>query len=98
MKGKPSSIFGILAIAFLFLFSPAYIDFQQLIEADFLSSGKKYEDRDVEDFSVDKQMNLIIDSSSFSFFSLVKNHLSASITGLSLQIPSSDPKPLTLRC
>ncbi len=98
MKRKPSSIFGILVIAFLFLFSPAYIDFQQLIEADFLSSGKKYEDRDVENFSLDKQVNLVIDSTPFSFFSLLENYFLTSITGLSLEISSSGPQPLALRC
>ncbi len=98
MKKKSSSIFGILAITFLFLFSPAYIVYQQLIEVDFLSSGEKYEDRDMEDFSFDKQLNLISDSGPFSFFSLLENNLFASITRLSFQIPSSDPKPFTLRC
>jgi hypothetical protein len=98
VKRRPSSIFGILAIAFLFLFSPAYIDYQGLIEADFLSSGAKYEDRDVEDFSLDKQLNLIIDLSPFSFSSFLGNNLFVSPTDLSLQIPSSDQKPFTLRC
>ena len=98
MKRQLASVIGILAIAVLFLFSSAYIDYQQLIEADFLSSGKKYEDRDVEDFSVDKQLNLSIDSSPFSFFLLQANNLFASVIGPSFQIPSSDPKTFTLRC
>jgi hypothetical protein len=95
---KSSSTFGVLVIAFLFLFSPAYNDYQQLIEADFLSSGEKYKDRDVEDFALDKQLNSIIDSGLFSFMSLVENNLFASITGPSLQIASSESKPFTLRC
>jgi hypothetical protein len=87
-----------LVIISFFLFSPSYIDYQKLIEADFLSSGKKYEDRDVENFSIDKQPNLIIAPSPPSILSLRGNNLFASLTDLSLQIPSSEQKPVALRC
>ncbi len=98
MKRKSFLISGILVIAFIFLFSPAYIAYQQLIEVDFLSCGEKYEDRDMEGLSLDKQLNLISDSGPFSSFSLLAHNLFASIARLSFQIPSSESKPFTLRC
>lgn len=99
MKRKKSSLLSVLVFTSIFLFSPAYIDFREFKEADFLSAGEKYEDRDLEDFSVDKQLNFKIESSSFSTFSRPGNNLFDSISGLSfLQIPSSDKKPGTLRC
>jgi len=98
VKRKPSSIFGVLVIISIFLFVPSCIDYTVLIEADLLSSGEKYEDQDAEDFSLDKQLNFTINSSPLSIFSLWENNLFHSLTGLALQIPSSDQKPLTLRC
>jgi hypothetical protein len=98
VKRKRSSFFGSLVIISIFLFSPSYIAYEELIEADFLSSGKKYEDRDAENFSLDKQPNLTIDSSPSSISSLRGNNLLDLLTGLSLQIPLSDQKPVTLRC
>jgi hypothetical protein len=97
VKRKPSSIFVVLVII-LFLFSPSLIDYQVLIEGDFLSSGEKYEDRDLEDFSLDKQLDLAVESSLLSIFSLLGKNLSDLFTGFSLQIPSPAQKPLPLRC
>jgi hypothetical protein len=88
----------VLVVASIFLFSPAYIDYQELIEAGFLSSGTRYEDRDIEDFSLDKQLNFTIGSSLLPFFSLLGNNFLASSTGLYLQIPLLGQKPFTLRC
>ena len=99
MKRKKPSLLSVLVFTSIFLSSPAYIDFQELIEAHFLSARGRYEDRDVEDFSVDKQLNFKIESSSFSTFSRPGNNLFDSLSGLSfLPIPSSDQKPGTLRC
>ncbi len=95
---KPSSIFGSLVIISIFLFVPSCIDYAVLMEADLLSSGEKYEDRDVEDLLLDKQLNFTIDPSPLSIFSLRENNLFDSLTRLALQIPSSDQKLLTLRC
>jgi hypothetical protein len=98
VKRKRSSILGALVTIAIFLFSSSYINYQEFIEADFLSSGQKYEDRDVEDFSPDKQLNFIAQSSPMLTFSRPGNNLSDSLIGLSCQIPSSDQKPVTLRC
>jgi hypothetical protein len=98
VKRKPSSIFGVLVIILFFLSSPSFIDYQKLLESDFLSSGKKYEDRDIEDFSIDKQLNFIVQSSPMPPFSLLGNNLYNSLIDLSWQIPSFDQKPVTLRC
>jgi hypothetical protein len=98
VKRKPSSIFGSLVIISIFLFVPSSIDYTVLIEVDLLSPGEKYEDRDVEDFLLDKQLNFTIDSSPLSIFSLRENNLFESLTGPALQVPSADQKPLTLRC
>ncbi len=98
MKRKSPSNFGVFVVAFLFLFTPAYIDFQELTEADLLSPGKKYEDPAVEDFSLEKQLNFTIASSPLSIFSLLGNGLPASLTSLTLQIPCFDHKSFILRC
>ena len=96
MKRKSSLAFGILAIAFLFLFTPAYIDFQDLIDADFLPSGENYEDPDIEDISTDGQETLIVDSG--PFFCPLESILFSPIKGVPFQIPSSYKNSFTLRC
>jgi hypothetical protein len=98
VKRKPSSIFGVLVIISIFLFVPSCIDYTVLIEADLLSSGEKYEDRDVEDILLDKQLNFIVQSIPIPAFSRPGDTLSDSIIDLSWQIPSSDQKSVTLRC
>ena len=61
-------------IACLFLFVPAYADYEVLTELDFLSDTVKFETRDLEDYPVDKQLNVTMDSSPFpSSFSLPEN-------------------------
>lgn len=97
MKRKPSSIFGVLVIILFFLFTPSFIDYQELIEADFLSTGVEYEDPDIGDFSLDKQLDLAADLSPLSIFSRRDNNLFDSLTSLAMQIPSSDQKPI-MRC
>jgi hypothetical protein len=98
VKRKASSILGFLAIISIFLFAPAYIDCEEFIEADFLFLRTKYEDQAIENFSLDKQLNFTIVSGSLSIFSFRGDNPFDSFTGLSLQILSSDQKPLTLRC
>jgi hypothetical protein len=98
VKGKPSSILLVLVITSFFLFSPSFMDFQELIESDFPSSRAKYEDRDIENFSFDKRLDLTVEPSLSAIFSLLENNLSDSCTGLSLQLPSPAQKAVTLRC
>lgn len=98
MKRKQLSIFGFLGIISLFLFVPAYIDYEEITEADFLSPTAKYEDQAIEDYSLDRQMNFTIASGSLSVSSFRGNNPFDSFTGLSLQILSRDQKSLTLRC
>ena len=64
VKCKPSS-FGFLAIVFLFLFSPCYGDIQIFLDADCASSDEKFENPDVEDLPIDKQLSLILGSCPF---------------------------------
>jgi len=98
VKRKPSSILGVLVIILFFLFTPSFIDCQELIEDNFLSSGETYADPDREDFSFDKQLDSAVELSPLSIFSLRENNLFDSLTGLALQIPASDQKPFTLCC
>lgn len=98
MKRKKFLLLRVLVFTSIFLFSPAYIDYQELIQVDFLSPGTKYEDRDIEDFSLAKQLNFTIGSNLLVFFRLPENNLFDPPTGLSLQIPSPGQKPFTLRC
>lgn len=98
MKRKRFLIFRFLGIIFLFLFVPAYIDYEELTEADFPSSEAKYEAQAIEDFSLDKQLNFTIVSGLTSICSLSGNKSFYSVIGLALQTPISDQKPFTLRC
>ena len=98
MKRKPSSIFGGLVVILFFLFTPSFIDYQELIEADFLSTGEEYEDPDIGDFSLDKQLDFAAELSPLSIFPFRENNLFDSLTGLVSQIHSSDQKPVTMRC
>ena len=90
MKRKPSSIFVVLVIGLFFLLLPSFIGYQELVV--------KYEDRDIEDFSLDKHLDLAVESTLLSIFSLLRNNLSDSFTGLALQIASAAQKRLPLRC
>ena len=98
MKRKRLLIFRFLGIILLFLFVPTYIDYEELIEADFPSSKAKYRVQDIEDFSLDKQLNFTIVSGLSSIFSLSGNKSFYPVLGLALQTPISDQKPFTLRC
>jgi hypothetical protein len=98
VKRNRSSIFGVLAIILFFLFTPSFIDYQELIEADFLSTGEDFEDPDIGDFSLDKQLDFAVEISPLSIFSLRENNLFDSLTGLALQISPSNQKLFTLRC
>jgi hypothetical protein len=98
VKRKSPPIFGFLGILSIFLFAPAYIDCEEFIEADFLFPVAKYEDQAIEDSSLNTQMTFIIVSGSLSIFSFRGDNPFDSLTGLSLQILSSDEKPFTLRC
>ena len=98
MKRKRISILGFLGLISLFLFVPAYLDYEELTEVDLLSPNAKYEDQAREDFSIDKQLNFAIVSGLPSIFSLPGNNPFDSLIGFSLQTRCSDQKPLTLRC
>ena len=98
MKRKPSSIFVVLVIGLFFLLLPSFIGYQEGIEGYFFLSVVKYEERDIEDFSLDKHLDLAVESALLSIFSFLRNNLSDSFTGLALQIASAAQKPLPLRC
>jgi hypothetical protein len=98
VRRKRFLIFRFLGIILLFLFVPTYIDYEELIEADFPSSKAKYEVQDIENFPIDKQLNFTIVSGLSSVFSLSGNNPFDSLTGPSLETPFSAQKPFTLRC
>ena len=98
MKRKKLLLLRVLVFASIFLFSPSYIDYQGLTEVDFLSPGMRYEDRDIEDFSLDSHLNFTIGSSLLPTFPLLGNNFSDPPTGIYLQILSLGQKPFTLRC
>jgi hypothetical protein len=98
VKRKRLLIFRFLGIVLLFLFVPTYIDYEELIEADFPSSKEKYEVQDIEGFSLDKQLNFTIVSGLSSIFSLSGSKSFYPVIGLALQTPTCDQRPFTLRC
>ena len=98
MKSKKLSLLRVLVLAVIFLFSPSYIDYEELIEVDFISSRMRFEDRDIEDFSFDKQLNFTIGLSFLSVYSPLGNNFFDSSTGIYLQIPPLAQDPFILRC
>ena len=98
MKRKELSLLRVLVFTSIFLFSPVYLDYGDLIEDDFLSSEMGFEDRDIEVVSIDKQLNFTIRSNHLPIFPLRGNSLFYSPTEFSLQTPSPCQKPFTLRC
>ena len=98
MKRNPSLFFGFLGIISIFLFAPAFIECDEAIETNFVSSGAKYEDQDIEDFLFDKKPNFAIVSGFLFIFPFLGSNSPGSFTGPSVQILSSDHKPFTLRC
>ncbi len=65
-KCRAVSKFLIVAIPFIFLLASAYSNYNALIEADFITHGKKYEATDTDELWADKQINPdFIQSNSF---------------------------------
>jgi len=96
-KYKKLRFLTIIFLSFCFPSIAIYLDYNTLVEADFLHAGFQFEDRDLEDLLADKQ--------DFQFFSvqpLLANPfevvLFLCILAFLCQGKLSDPKPLILRC
>ncbi len=63
MKRKATFNGAFFLTACLFLFVPAYMDYEVLAESDCLSATAKYENLDFEDLPIEKQVNVIAASS-----------------------------------
>jgi len=98
MERNSTSILPALVTAFLFLFTPACIDYQELTEVELLSLGQRFENREVEDFSFDEHLVLTIGPNRLSIWSPFVNRLLAALTGFSLQTWFSDQQLSCLRC
>ena len=98
MKRNSTSIIPALVTAFLFLFIPACIDYQELTEVELLSLGQRFENRELEDFSFDEYLVSTVGPNRFSIWSPLGNGLLAALTGFSLQTWFSDQQMSSLRC
>jgi hypothetical protein len=97
-KRRAISTFLILSLSFLFPLTSAYSNYNTLIEADFLTQGKKFEAGDLDNLWVDKQINWdFMPSESFVTASPEIN-LQGVLLAFSYQVISIDSSFFVLRC
>jgi len=97
-KHRAISTFLIVGISLLFSLASTYSYYNSTVEADFLNLGVKFEAGDIDDFLVDKQINLdFIPSESLAISSL-EIDLHGFLIIFSFQIVSIDPPFSVLRC
>jgi len=97
-KTKFLLIFSVLGISLIFLSSSTFSYYDKMIEADFFTSGKKFESRDVEDLLIDKQSPLGIIPNPFSLFLFLEDNFLEFFSSFSLPIPLLHPIFSVLRC
>ena len=97
-KDHAFSIVVIFGISLLLTLSCAYAYYDDLLEADFLSTGAKYESQDCDDFSLERQTPASAASKPSIGSLLWAGILSAFCLVFSLSPDVTDPTPSILRC
>ncbi len=97
-KDHAFSIAVIFGISLLLTLSCAYAYYDDLLEADFLSAGAKYESQDCNDFFLQKQNPASMASKPLSVFLLWLGNFSAFCLFFSLSPDVTDPTGSILRC
>ncbi len=88
----------IFAISFLVPLSCAYSHYNDLIEADFLTHGKKYEAADLEDLCVDKQVLNWVAPPPIPVFLFLEYDFFSFLLAASFPAPLIQPTSTVLRC
>jgi hypothetical protein len=97
-KNHPFSIAVIFGISLLLTLSCAYAYYDDLLEADFLSPGAKYESQDCDNFFLEKQNPASMAAKPLTVFLLWAGNFSAFCLVFSLPPDVIDPTPSILRC
>jgi hypothetical protein len=98
MTQKRISVFLVMVIPLLFLYSSSYSYYNSLIEADFLTCGLKFEAADIDDLLVDKQINVDFAPGLFSTVGSLGADLFEKLTPSLFKVPGMDPPFSILRC
>jgi hypothetical protein len=97
-KRRAISTFLILSLSFVFPLTSAYSNYNTLIEADFLTQGKKFEAGDLDNLWVDKPIHWdFMPSESFVIASPEIN-LQGVLLAFSYKVISIDSSFFVLRC
>jgi hypothetical protein len=97
-KDHSFSIVVIFGISLLLTLSCAYAYYDDLLEADFLSTGAKYESQDCDNFFLEKQNLASTAAKPLTAFLLWVGNFSASCLVFSLPLDVTDPISSILRC
>ncbi len=92
------SILLIFAISFLLPYSYAYSCYNEIVEADFLTKGKKYEAADTEGLFADKHKLAAAIPHPSAILTFTESNISAFFEDLSLPAPLIRSTSDTLRC
>ena len=98
MKRDRLSFLIILAISFLFPLSCAYAHYNDIVEADFLTFGTKYEAADIENLVVDKYNLTGVTPPLVSTFLYFKENFWGPYWDFPLSTPPSHLASSVLRC
>ncbi len=97
-KHRAISTFLIVNLSFIFLLAFAYSNYNDLVEADFLTRGAKFEAADLNDLWVDKQINLDFPPTESLIIASPTISLHRLLISVSYQVPSIDSFFSVLRC
>jgi len=98
MKRDHLSFLIIVAISFLFPLSCAYAHYNDIMEADFLTRGTKYEAADIENLVVDKYKLTGVNPPLVSTFLYLKENFLGSYLDFPLSTPPNHLASSVLRC
>jgi hypothetical protein len=98
MKKDRLSFLIIIAISFLFPLSCAYAHYNDIMEADFLTHGTKYEAADIENLVVDKYKLTAVTPPLVSTLLYLKENFPGTYLDLPLSTLSNHLASSVLRC
>jgi hypothetical protein len=97
-RNHPVTILLIFGISLLLTLSSSYASYDDLLEADFLSTGAKYETRDADDFLLEKQNPANMTEKSLPAFLLFTGNSLVLCSVFSPPPGVTDPTLSALRC
>lgn len=95
---KKNRLFFFLILVTSFLLPSSYAGYNDIIEADFLTHGTKYEAQDMEDLVCDKQNVVAVISHALSTFIFIQDLFFGPLSGFSFPTPLTHSISSVLRC